>query len=225
MNRFSLYILLILIFLGLSKSFSPSSQKTDFIDNERVFASYFKGAPLSIILEDTYKAGFLIKTYYFKLKVIHGFKSPEHITVRTSRKFWIDNQKNIGMSLFRRYERNSVESIVPMPPGSLYIGDPSFGHWEYLDSGEKGWKFHRAYKKFPILFQWHDFIPNYKFFQTMKVYLESEQAFYGVNTEFGTLGSITKLSYQEKNSESQLKKESFKIIYKKLLSTPPWEKK
>ncbi|MBT5094359.1 MAG: hypothetical protein HOM21_08965, partial [Halobacteriovoraceae bacterium] len=63
MNRISLYTLLILIFLGLSKSFAPSEHKTPKIDNALVFPNYFLGSPLSSILVDAFQTGFLIKTY------------------------------------------------------------------------------------------------------------------------------------------------------------------
>jgi hypothetical protein len=107
MNKISLYTLLILLFLGLSKSFSPSSQKTQFVVNEQVFASMFQGAPVSLVLLDAFQAGFLIKTHYLKFKFIHGFKQAETVVVRTNPTFWKKHQSNIGMTLFRRSERNN----------------------------------------------------------------------------------------------------------------------
>ncbi len=68
MNKISLYILLILIFLAMSKSFSPSSQGAPFVVDERVYSNFFQGAPLSVVLVDSFTTGFLIKTYFHKYK-------------------------------------------------------------------------------------------------------------------------------------------------------------
>ncbi|MCP4914306.1 MAG: hypothetical protein GY909_14430 [Oligoflexia bacterium] len=223
MNKFSLYTLLILIFLGLSKSFSPSSKRTDHIVNDRVFSSYFKGAPVSVVLLDRFQAGFLIKTYYFHLKIMHVFKSPETVTIRVGKKLWEKHKDNLGMSIFRREERNGKEYLTPMPPGILFVGDPSFGGWEYHASGAKQWKFHRAYRKFPTLFYWGDFRPSYKFYQRSKTYEENQQPFYGLYNEFGSKGEITKLILQSVESkEFTPPSETFLEHVKIYLSTPPW---
>ncbi|MCK5073575.1 MAG: hypothetical protein KAQ98_09135 [Bacteriovoracaceae bacterium] len=192
MNRISTYIFLTVVYLVLSMSFSHSEKRTFFIRNEKVFSNYFKGTPITVILVDAFRTGFLIKTYYHKYKIIHGFKVPEDKIVRISKEFWKKNLKNLGMSLFRRSEKGHLENVIPMPPGLLYLGDHFYGRWKYINSGEKIWVFHRGYKHFPDVFGWGDFVPNFKFFKKSKIAIENEKSFYGLHDEFGTNGNITK---------------------------------
>ncbi len=224
MNKLSLYVLLILLFLGLSKSFSLSSQQTVFVPNINVLPSLKNGAPISLILVDMYDAGFLIKTYYLKFKVIHGFKSAETLVVRTHVKFWEENKNNIGMSLFRRHERDEKESTVPLPPGSIFIGNQAFGSWKYHDSGKKIWQFHKVYRHFPKSFNWQEFRPSYDFYQSLKVHEENSTAFYGLANEFGTAGTVT-----EKMSMGSLSKRTKETIsiynyFTTYFKLPKWTK-
>ncbi|MDC1175273.1 hypothetical protein OAT67_07745 [Bacteriovoracaceae bacterium] len=215
---------MILIFLGLSKSFSPSSKKTDHIVNERVFSSYFKGSPIEVILVDRFKAGFLIKTYYFHLKVFHLFKPPESVTIRVGKKLWDQHNENLGLSIFRRDERKRKESLTPMPPGLLFVGNPSYGGWEYIESGAKQWRFYRAYRKFPEVFHWGKFRPTYDFYFRSKTYLENQQPFYGTNSEFGTKGPVSKLLLDSiESKEFTPPSESFTEHLKTFFKLPPWK--
>jgi hypothetical protein len=223
MNKFSIYILLILIFLGISRSFSPSAQGTKYIINEKVYSNFFEGAPLSLILLDSFQTGFLIKTYYQKYKVVHAFKRPSVVIVRTSYDFWEKNKPNRGMSLFRRNERNNIENNIVLPPGSLYIGDLGFGHWEWGDSGEKFWIFHRAYRHFPKMFGWGEYVPTQDFYKLMKSSLSEEKPFYGIGNEFGTDGPITKKNYYTSINESPKDTIKFKDYIKKFIRNP-WKK-
>jgi hypothetical protein len=192
MNKISLYIVLIFLFLILSKNFSPSVQRSDYVENSAAFSEMFPGSLISVVLLHSFQRGFLIKTYYQQYNIIHGFKGPETITVRTSQQFWSDSLKNTGMSIFRRQEEGEMESTVPLPPGALYIGDPAYGRFRMDNSGQKKWMFHRAYRHFPTLFHWGEFRPSYAFFKKMKIFQEGQQPFYGLSKEFGISGSITK---------------------------------
>ena len=221
MNRISIYVLLILIFLGLSKSFAPSERKTHYIINERVFANFFPGSPISLILIDSFHIGFIIKTYFQTYKVIHGFKIPEKVTVRTSSDFWKKNLKNIGMSLFRREGDN--ESSLPLPPGSLYVGNFVYGSWRFLDSGKKIWQFHRAYRHFPKLFGWGKFKPDFLYFEKLKIYQENNSPFYGNKNEFGMEGSVTKKNILSKVKKKEKTRKSFREYFKKFIHLP-WRK-
>ncbi len=182
----------------------------------------FSGAPISLVLIDAFQAGFLIKTHYLKFKFIHGFKQDETIVVRTNAEFWKKHQENIGMTLFRRSERNNKESTTPLPPGGLYVGDPAFGFWKYHNSGERRWYFHRAYKEFNKKFFWKDFRPNYEFYEKAKIHLENEKAFYGLAGEFGTKGTITKSLYLNSPYRKKEAKQSFLDHIWYYISLPPW---
>ncbi|MDA9189761.1 hypothetical protein N9O57_02150 [bacterium] len=202
MNKIAIFIFLILVYLGLSKSFSPSEKKTLYISNERVYGNYFKNAPIEVVLIDAFQIGFLIKTYFHKYKVIHGFKHPEETIIRVSKRFFERNEHHIGMSLFRRSEVKDNESNIPMYPGYLFVGDPAYGRWTLHDSGQKYWKFYRAYRLFPEHLHWGDFRPSKKFHKEAELAYESTRTFFGLNNEFGTKGEI---------SMAQLKRYEFKV--------------
>ncbi len=221
MNKFSLYILLIFLFLGLSKSFSPSEQRTYYIENEHVYSSFFHGGPLEVILTDYFRAGFLIKTYFHQYKVIHGFRGPEFFTVRVSKKLWNAHRDHIGMSLFRRRDLDNQESTIALPPGSLFVGDPSFGFWEEnIQTNKKLWFFHRAYRNFPNYFAWGNFIPDIEFHKNVLANLHKEEEFFGNNHEFGSKSAHAKKIYPSKKAFAQQEAASFKDIVKKLFSSP-----
>ncbi|ATH08961.1 hypothetical protein BIY24_13690 [Halobacteriovorax marinus] len=223
MNKISIYILLTLIYLGLSKSFSPSEKRAPHVPNEKIFPSFFFGAPISIILLDSFQTGFLIKTYFQKYKIVHGFKHPETIIVRTSYSFWEKNKGNIGMSIFRRGEKKNTQSDIPMPPGILYVGDPAYGHWEMLNSGEKGWVFHRAYRHFPAIFNWGTFTPTERFYNTAVAFEEHDKTYYGDNNEFGTNGKLSEEKNQlEKEKDEEVRKTDFRERIDRLFHIPSW---
>ncbi|MEC7275584.1 MAG: hypothetical protein VXV96_04620 [Bdellovibrionota bacterium] len=222
MNKILLYTLLILLFLGLSKSFSPSSQKTSFVQTKLDLPSLTTGAPVSIVLTDAFDAGFLIKTYYLKLKIVHGFKQPETLVVRTNKKFYNENKDNVGMSLFRRMERENKESLTPLPPGSIYVGDPAFGAWRYHNSGERRWHFHRVYRHFARQFYWGDYRPNYDFFEKLKIHQKNEQPFYGLNGEFGTKGTLTEGLFKKSPYRDVGVRLNFLENLKRYISIPSW---
>jgi len=192
------------------------------VQNRQVFSGLFQGAPLSLILVDAFQAGFLIKTYYLKFNVVHGFKQTETIVVRTNKKFFKENKGNIGMSLFRRYERDAKESTTPLPPGSIYVGDPAFGGWRYVNSGERKWHFHRVYRHFKRQFFWGDYQPNYEFYQKLKIHMESERPFFGLNNEFGTDGKLTNYLYKESPFRKKGEVQSFMEHLKEYISIPNW---
>ena len=219
MNKIAVYIVLILIFLGLSKSFSPRESKMIYIKNERVFKNFFSGAPLSILLVDSFQTGFFIKSYYQKYRIVYGFQKPYYITVRTSKEFWEKNLNNVGMSLFRREEKNLNESSVPMPPGILYLNNFAYGNWVYHESGNRVWKFHEAYREnqglnFPKFFGWNSYLPTKKFWQVAQIYLREERPYYGLNNEFGTNGEVTQIAF----ASFLYKKKKHKIKFQQYLN-------
>lgn len=198
MNRLSLFILLVLVYLGLSKSFAPSERSTPYLVNEQVFSSFFQGAPLSVILTDRLQTGFLIKTYFLQLRVVQGFKLPETILVRTSYDFWQKNQNNLGMSLFRRDEKDGQSSAVAQPAGAIFLADPSYGYWELASSGEREWHFHNAYKYFPEYLGWGEYKPTETFSKELKLHLANAETYYGDKKQFGTDGTVTANIFQKR---------------------------
>ena len=223
MNRFSIYALLVLVYLGMSKSFAPAEKITPYIKNQYDLSKYIKNAPVSAILIDYFKAGFIIKTYFHRYKIVHGFTQPETITMRISKNYYQDNILNLGMSLFNRKERLNEETFIPSPPGMLYVDDSFYGKWTYENSGNQIWDFHRGYKHFPELFGWGTFRPTKEFLTQLKINLASEKPVYGTNEEFGLNGTISKEFYKHNQRKIQ-NIEKIKYHLKNFLSIP-WQKK
>ncbi len=208
MNKFSIYILLIMLYLGLAASFSPTQKGTPFMDNEKLFGNFFIGAPLTAILIENFTTGFIIKTYYQRYLVVHGFKAAEEKLIRTSRSFYQANKSNLGMALFRRYEKDQQMSTLPLPPGSIFVGDTSYGEWGRSDSGEKIWYFHPAYQHFPQAFGWGSYAFTLKTYNKMQYHIENGIPFYGIDGEFGSSGIV---SQNFLNIVSPAKKDSFQF--------------
>jgi hypothetical protein len=191
MNKIIIYIILVLLYLGLSKSLSPSEYGVNYVFNEQTLEKVIGPGPVSVILIDIHSTGFIIKTYYHKYKVVYAFQGYEEIIARTSSSYSSKHTKNIGLSVFRRYEDGKTNH-TPLPPGSIFIGDRNFGSWYKNRNGEKIWKFYRAYRHLPSYLGWGKFKPSYRFYQEIQVRMNKEQSFFGFNDEFGIKGELTK---------------------------------
>lgn len=215
MNKISLYLFLVLVYLGLSKSFSPQEQSVPYIADEHALAQQFTGAPLSLILLDSFQTGFLIHTYFHRYKAIYVFKESEEFIVRTSESFWRKNLPHQGLSLLRREDVEPYAvTTTPVPAGSLFIGNPFYGTWESQSDGSRYWVFHNAYRSFPEIFSWGDFQPDYNFYTVLQAHLEHDVPFFGLNKEFGTSGSITSTFY----SGHQQRREKFRFDFLKRIT-------
>ena len=195
MNRFILYGILLLAYLALSKSLSPSEYGIKYINKKEDLAKLIPGQPVTAILADIHSTGFLIKTYYQKFKVVYGFQTYEEIIVRTSRHFSDELRPYIGMSVFRRYQPSGEISYNPLPPGSIFIGDSNFGSWVKKNNENSDWQFFRVYRQLPLYLGWGEFSPSYQVFQKIQSAEEQQVPFFGSNDEFGLTGTITKTTY------------------------------
>lgn len=209
-NKIVLYLVVILLYLGLSKSFSPSEFGINYVLNNQSLAKMVPGAPVTVILSDMHSTGFLIKTYYHKYKIVYGFQSVDELIVRTSGKFMQTHKNHLGMSIFRRLENERQEEYTALPPGSLFVGDRSFGEWILDDSGDKIWRFYRPYRNIPQYLGWNDFKATYQFFQRVSLHRSQQKDFYGLNKEFGINGSVTKKSFPNYYMRQQPEEINFK---------------
>jgi hypothetical protein len=237
MGKISLYFLLILVFLGISQSSNYSDSDSLYIKNKMMMGAQIEGAPICLVLIDYFKRGLFIKTYYHRYKLIHGFKLPKYITVRTSKDFYQQNLDNIGLSIFRRNDHNNIESTVPMPPGTLFIGNLAYGNWlepneishhhqelssnqlspyQITNNKKKIWVFHRAYKNFTQILGMNHYRVTEDFYELFQNYLKQEKSFRGPRNEFGTNGIITRMNYPEFYKKSIRKKFNFKSYFKEL---------
>lgn len=226
MRNLSVYIVLILVFLGLSKSFNISSKGTEYLYNENGYSGFFRGSPLSVILAERFETGFLIKTYYHRYLLIEGVNTPKYVTVRTSPNHYNAYEKYVGLSIFRRTDRTLEESNTPLPPGSLYLGNPAYGSWiRNRKTGEKKWEFHRAYKSYALYFAWGEFRPDYEFFEKVQESMKFEKPFFGTKNEFGSEGAISLKFFNKHNLNEEKEREDLRALFNKLLSSPPWSAK
>ena len=217
MNKFIGYGILLLIYLGLSKSLSPSELGISYINSKESLSKLINGAPSTVILTDIHSIGFLIKTYYHKYKVVHGFQSYEEIIVRTSKQYSDSIKDYLGMSIFRRYP-DGRETYTPLPPGSIFIGNLSFGKWLKHNSGDKVWRFFRVYRQIPTFLGWLDFQPTKELHDMILIYEKENKPLHGLNKEFGLLGSITKKKYTpyyERQKPQQIEVDRFLKNYLK----------
>lgn len=210
MYKFFLYSMLVVLYLGLAKTLSPSEISISYLQNEKSFYKVSDKPHVTFILIDTHVTGFLIKTYYQKYRVISGPEEVEDLILRSSKEFTKKHIDNIGMSIYRR--ANGLEEFTPLPPGSLYINDPEFGTWKKNVKGEKSWHFYKSYKNFPRYLGWSDFVPGEGFYKELMLQRSLGRPFYGLNQEFGPHGSITKKAFPQFFSEERRKKMDFKTL-------------
>ena len=202
--------MLIIIYLGLAKALSPSEIGVHYLQNERGFSKLIKGQFSTVILVDTHATGFLIKTYYQKYRVISGYDTVEELIVRTSKEFAKKNMKNIGLSLYRITD--DKEEFLPVPPGSLYIGNREFGEWKENKKGHVRWRFNKSFKNFPRYLGWGKFRPDETFFQELRSHVSLNQPFYGSHTEFGPEGKVTRENFPHFFKDERMKKVELKTL-------------
>lgn len=210
MYKFFLYFMLMITYLGLAKALSPSEIGVQYLQNERGFSKLIKAPMATVILIDTHATGFLIKTYYQKFRVISGYDSVEELIVRTSKEFARKNLDNIGLSLYRRTDDR--EEFLPLPPGSLYIGNREFGEWKTNKKGEARWRFSKAFKNFPKYLGWGNYRPSEEFYQEMRSSMALNQPYYGPKHEFGPKGKITQENFPQFFKDERQKKVEMKTL-------------
>lgn len=210
MYKFFLYTMLMIIYLGLAKALSPSEIGVHYLQNEKGFSKLIKGPVVTAILVDTHATGFLIKTYYQKYRVISGYDTIEELIVRTSKEFAKKNLAHIGLSLYRRLE--DKEEYLPLPPGSLYVGNPEFGDWRLNKKGALRWRFNKSFKNFPKYLGWGKFRPSQDFYQQVKISTSLNRPYFGPEQEFGPQGRITRENFPHFFKDERMKKVELKTL-------------
>ena len=220
MRNLSFFIVSILCHLAISRGFVHAGKLSAYMFDQRSLSAIVKGRPVDVILEERNKTGFFIKTYYVVLKIVHGFGPHRRIKVRTLKKFWVDNEDNIGMSIFRRLNRKDAEAEdILMPPGSPFIGDSVFGFWSVQNSGMQLWRFRRNYRHFPEVLGWGKFRPDMTFYDGIVAHRKDKRSFYGTNKEFGVGGAVTLENIPSPVGE-EVVKNSLSGYFKKLIAIP-----
>lgn len=210
MYKFFLYSVLMILYLILAKTLSPSEIGIHYLQNEKGFSKLIKDEPTTVILIDTHATGFLIKTYYQKYRIISGYDKVEEVIVRTNKDFARKNLSNIGMSIYRRSQH--VENFFPLPPGTIYIANREFGEWKKRKDGSKVWRFNKSFKNFPRYLGWGEFRPDEEFYQTARAHETQGLPFFGMNNEFGPEGRITQESFPQFFKDSKVKKVDLRTL-------------
>ncbi len=210
MYKFFLYTMLMILYLGLAKTLSPSEIGIHYLQNARGFSKIITSPDTTVILVDTHATGFLIKTYYQKYRVISGYDNVEELIVRTNKDFAIKNLSNIGLSLYRR--NRDKEEFLPLPPGSIYLGNNEFGSWKKNKKGKSYWIFNKAFKNFPRYLGWGTFRPTEEFYQELLLKKSQNLPYYGLNEEFGPNGKVTQENFPQFFKEERLKKVELKSL-------------
>lgn len=162
------YLFVFSFYLILSKTLSPDNSGLEYIKRSKDLNKYIKRYPSEVILLETLTKGFLIKTYYQRFKLVTPYNSPVEMIFRSRRSFAENNKKYKGMSVFRKKSTNEYESL-PMPPGTLFIGNQQYGRWRFKE-GEQKWTFYNAYALLPRFFNWKDFRPSKKLYKKILSY-------------------------------------------------------
>ena len=202
--------MLILIYLGLAKALSPSELGVQYLQNERGFSKLIKAPLATVILIDTHATGFLIKTFYQKYRVISGYDMVEDLIVRTSKEFAKKNLGHIGLSIYRKSE--GKEEFLPLPPGSLYVGNSEFGEWRPNKKGVIKWRFNKSFKNFPRYLGWGKFRPDEKFVEGIKESVYLNQPYTGPHNEFGPTGRITRENFPQFFKGERMKRVELKNL-------------
>ena len=176
--------------------------------NYQSFPAMIPGKPVSAILVDSYTRGLFIKTYYLKFRIVYAFKPSETWILRTEKRFAADNLKNIGMSLFNRDENGRL-TLLPTPPGFMYVGNSEYGYWSFIDSVARIWIFHTGYGHFYTDFAWGDYASIEVDYEKALQYQEVGKPFYGINNSFGFDGNVTQAGFSDYFDENRKNSMSF----------------
>ncbi len=190
MGNLSVYFFLIITYLGMSKTFSLGEEGPDYLKKFEEISQGLDLDSFSLILLESYKTGLFVHSYYQKLLFI-SLNAPPEIVYRRVNKIMMEKTKKFeGLSIFRRRPKTLTQSYLPMPPGTIILGNLQFGKWIKIGK-KKVWKFHEKYKHMPEVFGWGDFRPDYNFYKQTIIHLARGRPFYGTNNEFGKTGIIT----------------------------------
>jgi hypothetical protein len=108
---------------------------------------YSNNELFSLILLKQYKTGVFFNTYLQEYRLIRSYKEAKTIIFRTTKKYFEKCKNKTGLSLFRISSYKRV-SLIPLPAGFNFIGNPTLGRWKKIQNGDKKWSFYTAYKKF-----------------------------------------------------------------------------
>ena len=221
MNKLVMHIFLILVYVGFSKSFSPTETDSIFIKNDKVFTSIFPKKPIAVILVKQFESGIFIKTYSQVYKIYDGGHQVKNKIVRVSKEFYLANQQNLGMAIYQHSDF-FPPIVLPLPPGSMFIDDSTYGEWVKHEHQHR-WVFKRNFQNLIKDFGLENFSLSKQFFLTMREHIKIKVPFYGLYNEFGTNGTHT-ANWQEVKIPTTTDGRTTVWNYVKNRLAPPWKK-
>lgn len=152
MNSISLYFLLMLVYLGLSRSLGMTLDNDAYIKSGTDLALCIDATPMNIILIDMEVSGVFFKSYFHKYRVVFGNGDFKDYWFKVSWVFYQQNSLHLGLSLFRRYQKDLAQEAFPMMPVAFFLGDLTYGSWLSIPKSDKKiWKFHDLYHRLPVI--------------------------------------------------------------------------
>ena len=116
-----LYLILIALYLGLSKVLTPKEFGMLYIPNQKNLNSLSSGNPVSAVLIDMHATGFIIKTYYQKYRLIVGLNDVEEIIVRTSQDFAIKNKLDLPSMTRKKKGQEISEPFIKFRTSAICV--------------------------------------------------------------------------------------------------------
>jgi len=118
----------------------------------------------------------------------------------------------------RRGNSSNEVNFTPLPPGSIFIGNKSFGSWKKKGTTTKVWKFFRVYRQIPKYLGWEDFTPTLKFHKELLKREKQSLPFIGSNDEFGLGGSITQIAFPKYFKRQKPNSVDFNLLLQKYIN-------
>ncbi len=203
MSKIFFYLVVALAYITIMKFFSHGEYNVEYIKDNHELSRRFNSAPVSVILVNAQSIGLVVKTYFHKYKAVYPNQRPRFLIVRVSSQYFEKQKDYIGLSVLRRKNNHLPFSFVPLPPGALFVGDPSYGRWQGSRKN-RVWYFNRFQLRLEQQLGIYGYQHTFQFFDEAKRAETQGIPFFGVYREFGTKGDYTKKAYpkyyQSKNS-------------------------
>ena len=120
----------------------------------------------NVVLEEVYKTGLFLKSYFIKIKVYDEVKTPTSFIFSIDQNDWLKMKDRVDYSLVTIFYDGET-SFEAIPAGLNYVDNPSLGKWVQVQD-KKTWHFHRPYQYFIEDFAWKDFRPTLNYYQKIK---------------------------------------------------------
>lgn len=154
MTKFTFFLTILFVYLGLLQFFSPTEKQILDIKNSRELLTHLKGDfnsfmkhPSSIILADVYREGVFIRTSYVKLYLVSPFESKKTISYKVSSSYYHYLAPYIGHEILRHQtQRNPIAQNIFLPPGFSFVANPILGYWKDTNKGRR-WFFYKYYEQ------------------------------------------------------------------------------